>query len=98
MRGYDERVLMMHYLQRVHDGADTDRQRLFGHFAQVIIEETSVCLDGVLSQCFQPSSRHQRRTGLVESNVTVRSNTCSNASAPFPSSFHFKKHGVVVRL
>ena len=68
-RAYEE-----HFL-RIHHGADTDSQRLLWYEAEVVVEEAAVGVDSVSSQRLDTCARSQRRTWLVESEVSVRTDT-----------------------
>ena len=61
-----------HDLPGVHDGAHAHRQRLLGNLVNVAIEKPGVGDDGVLSQRLYSCTRHQRRSWLIEGDVTVR--------------------------
>lgn len=64
------------HLLSVHDGADADRERLFGHLRDVVAEETLVGLQRVVGQRLDARARHQRRARLVERDVPVGPDPC----------------------
>lgn len=72
---------MWPYLTGIHHCANTYSKSHGRDFWQISIKETSIGQDGVHSQGLDPGSRHKTRAGLVESNVTIRSNTCNISSS-----------------
>lgn len=70
------------YLSSVHHCADTNREGHGGDFREIAIEETRVGQNRVHRQGLNARSGQKTGTGLVESDVTIRSNPCNvNTSA-----------------
>src|SRR5574344_534310 len=63
------------YLLGVHHSANAYSECLLGHETQVVVEETAVGMDGVSSKGLDASARSQGRTRLIESEVSVRTNS-----------------------
>lgn len=53
----------------------TNSQGKLGDLADIAIEETSVGNDGLISEGLDSRSGGKRRSGFIESNVTIRTNT-----------------------
>ena len=68
-RAYEEHFLGIHHC------ADTNGQCLLWNEAKVVVEETAVGVDSVCGQRLDTSARREGRTWLVESEVTVRTDT-----------------------
>ena len=68
-RAYEE-----HFLG-IHHSADTDSQRLLRNEAEVVVEEAAVGVDGVGGEGLDTGARREGRTWLVESEVSVRTDT-----------------------
>lgn len=64
-----------HDFARIHDGLDTDCERLFGDFVDIIVEEAGIGDDGVVSQRFHSCATCERGAWFVEGDVAVWSNT-----------------------
>lgn len=54
-----------------HDGADAYGKGGFRNEVDIVVEEARVGDDGIVCQRFHASARCQRRTGLVESDMSV---------------------------
>ena len=62
-------------LASVHDGTDAHRERVCGHFVDIVAKESGVGDDGLLSERLEAGSRDQTRSGLVEGDVSVRADS-----------------------
>lgn len=72
---------MWPYLTGVHHGSNSYSKSHGWDLGQISVEETSVGQDGVHSQGLDSGSRHKTRAGLIESDVTIRSNTYNISSS-----------------
>lgn len=59
----------------IHDGLYTDGESHAGDFERVVVEEPRIVQDGIVGQSLDTRARSERRTRLVEGNVTVRTDT-----------------------
>lgn len=66
-----------HNFPGVHYCLDTNGQSHSRDSLEIIVEESAVVQDGLVSESLDPSSGFQRRSRLVECNVTI----CSSASS-----------------
>ena len=64
-----------HYLTGSHNSTYADCQSRLGHFIDITFEETAVCNDGISSQRLLTCTAGQRRTRLIESDMTVGTDT-----------------------
>lgn len=62
-------------LSSVHDRLDTHRQRHPRNLERVVVEESRVVQHGIIGQRLDPRPRGQRRSRLVERNVTIGTHT-----------------------
>ena len=60
-----------HHLAGIHHSADAHGERSLGHLVQVAVKKTAVGDDGVLGEGLLPRARGERRTRLVERNVSI---------------------------
>lgn len=60
------------YLFGIHYRSNTDRQRLTRNLRDVVIEKPRIRLQRVLGQRLNTRTRNQRRAGLIERNMTIR--------------------------
>jgi len=63
------------HLASVHHSSNTDSQSELGHLGDIAVKETSIGNDGFVGQGLDTSARGQGRTGLVEGNMTIGTNT-----------------------
>ena len=66
-----------HFLS-IHHGSDSDCQSRLGHLIDVVIEEATVGDDGVRGEALYASAALQRAEGLVECDVSVRTDAAAS--------------------
>ena len=64
-----------HHAASIHDGADAYCEGSLGYLVHVVVEEARVGYDSVLSESLLSGERSERRTRLVESDVSVGTDT-----------------------
>jgi len=64
-----------HHLISIHDSGHSHSECLGGHFADVIVEEPGIGVDGLLVEGLDSGARRQAGARLIEGNVSIWPNT-----------------------
>ena len=69
-------MLMMNInLLGIHNSCYSNCKCLFRHFAHIIVKETCICFQSVLSKSFNTCTRRKRWARLIKCNMAIRPNS-----------------------